>query len=125
MRSWLPLTIRGRPSNRPRAPATIAHSLVERGGSSVVARGAGGHWPLGLGRVAEVRWLRTGRRCGIASCRLPSQWLVTGRFHGDSDRQVLAETASLPIEKAAIHPRGRTLAGVLWKHAAVSGARVF
>ena len=23
----------------------------------MVARGAGGHWPLGLGRVAAVRWL--------------------------------------------------------------------
>ena len=29
--------------------------LVGRGGSSVEAPGAGGHWPPGLGRAAEVR----------------------------------------------------------------------
>ena len=40
------------------------------------------------------------------------------------DRLLLAETGSLPIEKAAIHPRGRTVAGGLWKHA-VSGVQVF
>jgi hypothetical protein len=37
----------------------------------------------------------------------------------------LAETGSLSIEKAAIHPRGCTVAGGLWKHAAVLGAQVF
>jgi hypothetical protein len=61
------------------ARALHACPLVERGGSSVVARGAGGHWPLGLGCVAEVRWLRTGQRRGIASCRSPRQFFLTGR----------------------------------------------
>ena len=37
----------------------------------------------------------------------------------------MAETGSLSIEKAAIHPRGCTVAGGLWKHAAVLGAQVF
>jgi hypothetical protein len=37
----------------------------------------------------------------------------------------LAEIGSLSIEKAAIHPRGCTVAGGLWKHAAVLGAQVF
>jgi hypothetical protein len=55
-----------------------------------VARGAGRHWPQGLGRAAEVRWLSTRRRRGIASRRSPRQWPVTGKFHGDGDRQVLA-----------------------------------
>jgi hypothetical protein len=41
------------------------------------------------------------------------------------DRPLVAETGSLSIEKAAIHPRGCTVAGGLWKHAAVLGAQVF
>jgi hypothetical protein len=43
----------------------------------LVARGTRGHRPLGAGRVAEVRWLRTGRGRGIARCRTPGQWPVT------------------------------------------------
>src|SRR5439155_26797212 len=73
-------------------PARALHAWPPRSAwrLSVVARGAGRYWPLGLGRLAELRWLRTRRRRGIASCRSPRQWPVTGKFHGDSDRQALA-----------------------------------
>lgn len=76
-------------------PARALHAcpFVERGGSSVAARGAGRYWPLGLGRGAEVRSLRTPRRRGIANCRSPRQCPVTRKFHGGSDRQVLAVSA--------------------------------
>ena len=67
-----------------------ALSEVERGGSSVVARGAGGHWPPGLGRAAEVRWLSGRRRVGIVGRWSPRQWRLFGRFRGDHERQPLA-----------------------------------
>ena len=83
------------------ARAVHACPLVERGGSSWVARGDGGHWPLS--RAAELHWLSTRRRRGIASYRSPRQWPVTGKFHGDSDRQVLAASGQIADRRSSTY----------------------
>jgi len=56
-----------------------------------VARGDGGHWPLRLGRAAELRWLSTRRRRGIGSRRPPRQRLHPGKLRCEGDRLELAE----------------------------------
>jgi hypothetical protein len=43
---------------------------------------------------------RAGR--GIASCRTSGQWPVTGKFHGDSYRQVLAGCRPTPCSTPAV-----------------------
>ena len=44
----------------------------------------------GSGRAAEVRWLSTRRRRGIASCRSPRQRLLPGKLKCDGNRPELA-----------------------------------
>ena len=51
------------------APARAARLVLPKCVFPGLARGAGGHWQLGLGHAAEVRWLSTRRRRGIARRR--------------------------------------------------------
>jgi hypothetical protein len=55
-----------------------------------VVRGDGDHWPLTLGRAAELRWLSTRRRRGIARRRPPRQRLLPGKLRCKGDRLELA-----------------------------------
>ena len=64
---------------------------LRRWGSGRAARCAGRHWSQGLGRAAEVSWLSTGRRRGIARRWSPPQWRLTGSFRGDHQEPELAE----------------------------------
>jgi hypothetical protein len=86
----------GRAVGSPRC-AGIARTLgasvmkaIMRSTQRWVGREDARHWPPELRRSAEVSWLSTRARRGIAGRRSPRQWPLTGKFHVDTDRQLLA-----------------------------------
>jgi len=56
----------------------------------------------GLGRAAEVSWLNTRWRRGIAMRRAPRQWPLSGEFPSDSERQLLAASSRLAAADGVI-----------------------
>ena len=69
-------------------PSMLARSKLRLGETLMGGARAGGYWPLGLGRAAEVHWLSARRRLRIARRRPPRQRPLTGKFRGDADRRL-------------------------------------
>ena len=101
------------------APARTARLVLPKCVFPGLARGAGGHWQLGLGHAAEVRWLSTRRRRGIARRRSARKCPLTGKFHGDTDRQLLAAFSSSFVQQS----EGATYSPE-WGRAQVSRSRM-